>query len=132
MPPWGRAVKPEELAALVSYVRSLQGSNPPNAEPAEGDPVVPEPIPGADVGDRDRAGAAGGGGGPRRGHERVFDVAPEEDLLYSLSADGKRKFMHPVVRKGRFWKIRRRDRLRPVRALLRAAAHPGRRPSRPC
>jgi len=41
------------------------------------------------------------------GPERVFDVAPEEDLLYSLSADGKRKFMHPVVRKGRFWKIRR-------------------------
>jgi cytochrome c oxidase accessory protein FixG len=41
------------------------------------------------------------------GHHRVFDVAPEEDLLYSLSADGKRKFMHPVVHKGRFWKVRR-------------------------
>ena len=37
----------------------------------------------------------------------VFGVAPEEDLLYSLSADGKRKFMHPLVHKGRFWKIRR-------------------------
>lgn len=37
----------------------------------------------------------------------VFDVAPEEDLLYSLSADGRRKFMHPVVHKGRYWKIRR-------------------------
>jgi cytochrome c oxidase cbb3-type subunit 3 len=47
MPPWGRALKPEELAALVSYVRSLQGSNPPNARPAEGDPAVPEPIPGS-------------------------------------------------------------------------------------
>ena len=46
MPPWGRAVPPEELSALVSYVRSLQGSNPPNAKPAEGDPVAPEPIPG--------------------------------------------------------------------------------------
>lgn len=46
MPPWGRAVKPEELAALVSYVRSLQGSHPPNARPAEGDPFIPEPIPG--------------------------------------------------------------------------------------
>ncbi len=46
MPPWGRAVKPEELAALVSYVRSLQGSQPPNARPAEGDPFKPEPIPG--------------------------------------------------------------------------------------
>ena len=47
MPPWGRAVKPEELSALVSYVRSLQGSNPPNAKPAEGDPFAPEPIPGS-------------------------------------------------------------------------------------
>jgi cytochrome c oxidase cbb3-type subunit 3 len=46
MPPWGRAVKPEELKALVSYVRSLQGSNPPNARAPEGDPAVPEPIPG--------------------------------------------------------------------------------------
>jgi cytochrome c oxidase accessory protein FixG len=42
-----------------------------------------------------------------RTHEHVFDVAPEEELLYSLSADGKRKFMHPVVHEGRFWKIRR-------------------------
>ncbi|MEI6667099.1 MAG: cytochrome c oxidase accessory protein CcoG [Acidobacteriota bacterium] len=41
------------------------------------------------------------------GQHRVFDVAPDEDLLYSLSADGKRKFFHPVVRPGRFWKIRR-------------------------
>jgi cytochrome c oxidase accessory protein FixG len=40
-------------------------------------------------------------------HHHVFEVAPEEDLLYSLSADGKRKFMHPTVRKGRYWKIRR-------------------------
>ena len=39
--------------------------------------------------------------------ESVFEAAPEEDLLYSLSADGKRKFMHPIVRKGRFWQIRR-------------------------
>jgi len=37
----------------------------------------------------------------------VFDVAPEEELLYSLSADGRRKFMHPVVHKGQYWKIRR-------------------------
>lgn len=46
MPPWGRAVRPEELAALVSYVRSIQGSNPPNPRAPEGEPVVPEPIPG--------------------------------------------------------------------------------------
>jgi cytochrome c oxidase accessory protein FixG len=40
-------------------------------------------------------------------HAHVFDVAPEEDLLYSLSADGKRKFMHPIVHKGRYWRVRR-------------------------
>ncbi len=45
MPPWGRALKPEELAALVSYVRSLQGSNPPNARPPEGERFVAQPIP---------------------------------------------------------------------------------------
>ena len=37
----------------------------------------------------------------------VFEVAPQEELLYSLAADGKRRFMHPVVRKGHYWKIRR-------------------------
>lgn len=47
MPPWGRAVSPEELSALVSYVRSLQGSNPAGAKPGEGDPFPPEPIPGS-------------------------------------------------------------------------------------
>ena len=45
MPPWGRAVRPDELAALVSYLRSLQGSAPANPRPAEGDVVLPEPIP---------------------------------------------------------------------------------------
>lgn len=44
---------------------------------------------------------------PPSGHERIFQIAPPEELLYSLSADGKRKFMHPVVRKGRYWEIRR-------------------------
>ena len=47
MPPWGRALAPEELSALVSFVRSLQGSNPPEAKPPEGDRVAPEPVPGA-------------------------------------------------------------------------------------
>ncbi|HEX5628879.1 MAG TPA: c-type cytochrome [Usitatibacteraceae bacterium] len=47
MPPWGRAMKPEELSAVVSYVRSLQGSNPPNAKAPEGEPFAPEPIPGS-------------------------------------------------------------------------------------
>jgi len=46
-------------------------------------------------------------GAAASGPRRVFDVAPEEDLLYSLSADGKRKFFHPVIRPGRFWRIRR-------------------------
>lgn len=45
MPPWGRAVKPAELAALVSYLRSLQGSHPANPRPAEGDAFVAEPVP---------------------------------------------------------------------------------------
>ena len=45
MPPWGRAIPPDEIAALVSYVRSLQGSNPANPKPPEGDQTVPEPLP---------------------------------------------------------------------------------------
>jgi cytochrome c oxidase cbb3-type subunit 3 len=45
MPPWGRALKPNEIAALVSYIRSLQGSNPPGPRPPEGDAVAPQPIP---------------------------------------------------------------------------------------
>lgn len=52
--------------------------------------------------------AAGGAGDPAAGHERIFEVAPPEELLYSISADGSRRFMHPVVRKGRYWHIRRR------------------------
>lgn len=46
MPPWGRTMPPDELAALVSYIRSLQGSNPPNPRAPEGDPFVAEPVPG--------------------------------------------------------------------------------------
>ena len=45
MPPWGRAIRPDELAALVSYIRSLQGSNPPNPRAPEGDVVEAEPLP---------------------------------------------------------------------------------------
>ncbi|MCU0255993.1 MAG: c-type cytochrome [Vicinamibacterales bacterium] len=47
MPPWGRAMRPEELAAVVSYVRSIQGTTPPNAKPPEGEVFAPEPIPGS-------------------------------------------------------------------------------------
>lgn len=46
MPPWGRALRPEELSALVSYIRSLQGSTPPNPRAPEGEPFSSEPIPG--------------------------------------------------------------------------------------
>ena len=38
--------------------------------------------------------------------ERLYEVAPEEDLLYSLAADGSRKIIHPPVSKGRFLRIR--------------------------
>lgn len=44
---------------------------------------------------------------PPADHERIFQIAPPEELLYSISADGKRRFMHPVVRKGHYWRIRR-------------------------
>lgn len=46
MPPWGRALTPAELAALVSYIRGAQGSAPPNPRAPEGDPFTPEPVPG--------------------------------------------------------------------------------------
>jgi cytochrome c oxidase cbb3-type subunit 3 len=47
MPPWGRALSRDELAAVVSYVRSVQGSNPPSARPPEGERFVAERIPGS-------------------------------------------------------------------------------------
>jgi cytochrome c oxidase cbb3-type subunit 3 len=47
MPPWGRAIAPEEIAALTSYIRSIQGSNPPDAKQAEGERFEAEPVPGA-------------------------------------------------------------------------------------
>jgi len=46
MPPWGRALRPQELAAVVSYVRSLQGSNPANPRAPEGETFAPEALPG--------------------------------------------------------------------------------------
>ena len=33
-------------------------------------------------------------------------MAPEEDLLYSLGPDGKRRFMHPQLHRGRTWRQR--------------------------
>lgn len=46
MPPWGRAIAPEEIAALVSYIRSVQGTTPANPKTPEREPVVAEPLPG--------------------------------------------------------------------------------------
>jgi cytochrome c oxidase accessory protein FixG len=47
------------------------------------------------------------GDGEPEPRERVFAVAPEEDLLYSLGPDGRRRFMHPTLHRGRTWKARR-------------------------
>lgn len=46
MPPWGRAIAPDELLALVAYIRSIQGSKPADPKPAEGVAFTPEPLPG--------------------------------------------------------------------------------------
>ena len=43
---------------------------------------------------------------PAEARERVFDVAPEEDLLYSMGPDGRRRFMHPQLHRGRTWRQR--------------------------
>jgi len=45
MPPWGRAIAQDELWALVSFIRSIQGSNPAEAKAPEGEPFTAEPIP---------------------------------------------------------------------------------------
>ena len=45
MPPWGRAIAPKELAALVSYIRSIHGSKPAQPKDPEGKAVKPEPLP---------------------------------------------------------------------------------------
>ncbi len=39
MPPWGPLLKPEEVHALVAYVRSVAGTNPANAKPPQGNPL---------------------------------------------------------------------------------------------
>lgn len=40
---------------------------------------------------------------PEDARQSPFSVAPEEDLLYSLAADGSRKWIEPILIKGRFW-----------------------------
>jgi len=44
MPPWGRALAPQQLQAVVAYLRTLQGTNPAGGKPPQGARVVPEPI----------------------------------------------------------------------------------------
>jgi cytochrome c oxidase cbb3-type subunit 3 len=36
MPGWGKILKPDELTAVVAYVASLQGTNPPDAKAPQG------------------------------------------------------------------------------------------------
>jgi len=38
---------------------------------------------------------------------RIYEPAPAEELLFSISADGKRRFIHPTLSKGQYWRIRR-------------------------
>ena len=37
MPAWGKKLKPIEIAQVITYINTLQGSNPPNAKAPEGD-----------------------------------------------------------------------------------------------
>ncbi|WP_337171711.1 cbb3-type cytochrome c oxidase N-terminal domain-containing protein [Gemmatimonas aurantiaca] len=41
MPPWGKSLKPEQLTAVVAYVVSMHGSNPPNPKAPQGELVTP-------------------------------------------------------------------------------------------
>jgi cytochrome c oxidase accessory protein FixG len=43
---------------------------------------------------------------PPETREHVFEVAPEEDLLYTVGPDGKRRFLHPQLHRGRTWRTR--------------------------
>ncbi|MEZ4853440.1 cbb3-type cytochrome c oxidase N-terminal domain-containing protein [Flavobacterium sp.] len=42
MVPWKETLKPKEIQKVSSYVLSLQGTNPPDAKPAEGDEWIEE------------------------------------------------------------------------------------------
>ena len=37
MPPWAKVLKPAQLDAVVAYVFTLRGTNPPNPKPPQGD-----------------------------------------------------------------------------------------------
>ena len=44
MPAWGSILDPQELLALVAYVRSTHHTNPPDAKAPEGEKFEPVPI----------------------------------------------------------------------------------------
>ncbi|MCU0624419.1 MAG: c-type cytochrome, partial [Gemmatimonadaceae bacterium] len=62
MPPWAKTLKPEQLDAVVAYVLSLKGTNPPNAKAPEGTPV-PAPSDGGTAGGGAPAPAPASAGG---------------------------------------------------------------------
>ncbi|MDR3608591.1 MAG: cbb3-type cytochrome c oxidase N-terminal domain-containing protein [Oligoflexia bacterium] len=37
MPPWGPLLTPQQIHSVVAYIRSIRGSNPPNAKAAQGE-----------------------------------------------------------------------------------------------
>lgn len=39
MPPWNSVLTPDELVNVTAFVRSLHGTNPPNAKEAQGSPM---------------------------------------------------------------------------------------------
>jgi len=39
MPPWSKVLKPNQLDAVVAYVYTLRGTNPPNPKAPQGDQV---------------------------------------------------------------------------------------------
>ncbi len=41
MPPWGKTLKPEQLAQVVAYVSTLQGTNPVNPKAPQGIQATP-------------------------------------------------------------------------------------------
>lgn len=44
MPAWGKAMSPKDVRDVTFYVMSLQGSNPPDAKAAQGEPFTPAPV----------------------------------------------------------------------------------------
>jgi cytochrome c oxidase cbb3-type subunit III len=41
MPPWGKTLKPDQLAEVVAYVSTLKGTTPASPKAPQGNPVTP-------------------------------------------------------------------------------------------